>query len=407
METATATTTTEEKNIKNRTHIEEFIKPENQKEETKEELSPSGRYRLLIRWYATKEGSWNYSRGTVTRVSDDLEVCDIVRNYSSFHHSFVTKGDTEYLITGRSYMSQTIVNLETGQDMEPQDYHYNGSGFCWAQAKLSPDGNVLVVDGCHWAAPYEFRFYDFSDPEGQGWPELPVETPNGEGTWLYSDEEQPVFNEDGTITVCETAQIYTPTGQREDDVTMEQMKEYGEAYDDESNFDRETDVKLTLKRDGAKFVVLDTWKSEYREKRDARQAEYQAKQKAEMKHWQETDATLAKLKELLETDPDLKLKGLGWIGSSGKAREEGEKNMWFFHPVIISRHPQAEFKYDEDDDEEEKAPRKNAELKWGTIDGDTIDAELWIYAKGTSRETFPKTEEGLIAALNCIRGHYR
>jgi len=405
METATATT--EEKNIKNRTHIEEFIKPENQKEKTEEELSPSGRYKLLIRWYATKEGSWNYSRGTVTRVSDGMEVCDIVRNYSSFHHSFVTKGETEYLITGRSYMSQTVVNLETGQDMEPQDYHYNGSGFCWAHTTLSPDGNVLIVDGCHWAAPYEFRFYDFSDPEGQGWPEISVETPNGEGTWLYSDEEKPVFNADGTITVCETAQIYTPTGQREDDITMEQLKEYGEAYDDESNFDRETDVKLTLERRGDKFVVLDTWKSEYRQKRDARNAEYEAKRKAEMKHWQETDATLAKLKELLETDPDLELKGVGWIGSSQNARDNGEKNNWFFRPTIISRHPQPEFKYDEDDDDEEKAPRKNAELKWGTVAGDIIDAEPWTYGKGHTTTTFPKTDEGLKAALDLIREHYR
>ena len=399
-------TQTQDKNQKNRTHIEEFINPKNQKEETKEELSPSGRYRLLIRWYATKEGCWNYSRGTVTRVSDDLEVCDIVRNYSSFHHSFVTKGDVEYLITGRSYMSQTIVNLETGKDMEPQDYHYNGMGFCWAEATLSPDGNILVVDGCHWACPYEFRFYDFSDPEGQGWPEINV-TDNGEGTCLYSDDEKPVFHEDGSITVCETAQIYTPTGQREDAITMEQLDEYGDAYDDESNFDRETDVKLTLKRVGNEFVVTDAWKSEYRQARDKRQAEYEAKRKAEMKHWQDTDATLAKLKELLEKDPDLELKGVGWIGSSQKAREEGEKNIWFFRPTILSRHPQPEHKMDEDNDEEEKSPRKNAELKWGTVDGDTIDAAPWTYGKGHTTTTFPKTDDGLKGALDHLREHYR
>jgi|GEM_PF-4826509 len=27
---------------------------------TKEELSPSGRFRLLIRYYKTKKGCWNY-----------------------------------------------------------------------------------------------------------------------------------------------------------------------------------------------------------------------------------------------------------------------------------------------------------------------------------------------------------
>ena len=43
--------------------------------------------------------------------------------------------------------------------------------FCWAQCYLSPDGSTLAVDGCVWAGPYEFRFFDFTDPS-RGWPEL-------------------------------------------------------------------------------------------------------------------------------------------------------------------------------------------------------------------------------------------
>ena len=31
-------------------------------------------------------------------------------------------------------------------------------------AYLSPDGHTLAVDGCHWACPYEYRFFDFTDP---------------------------------------------------------------------------------------------------------------------------------------------------------------------------------------------------------------------------------------------------
>src|SRR5262245_24517694 len=87
-------------------------------------MSPSGRFRLTIRTYRTT--GWNFSRGTVARVADGATVCDIQRNYGMFHHSFVTKDGREYLITGRSYMSQTIVDLDRGQEFEPAGDHYNG-----------------------------------------------------------------------------------------------------------------------------------------------------------------------------------------------------------------------------------------------------------------------------------------
>jgi hypothetical protein len=135
--------------------------------------SPSGRFRLTIRTYRTAPGRWNYSRGTITRVSDGTTICDIQRNYGTFHHSFVTKDEREFLITGRSYMSQSIVDLDRSQEFEPSDDHYNGGAFCWARCYLSPDGNTLAVDGCIWACPYELRFFDFTNPSN-GWPSLPI-----------------------------------------------------------------------------------------------------------------------------------------------------------------------------------------------------------------------------------------
>src|SRR5450432_1419866 len=65
------------------------------------ELSPSGRYALAIQTYPTGANTWAYTRGTVTRVSTGEIVCDLKRNYSTFHHSFVTKDDRELLVTGR------------------------------------------------------------------------------------------------------------------------------------------------------------------------------------------------------------------------------------------------------------------------------------------------------------------
>ena len=162
-----------ESNATRRVEVARYFVDENVTNEPKDVLSPSGRFRLTIRTYRTAPGRWNYTRGTVTRVADGAVVCDLQRNYSLFHHSFVTKEGRDYLIAGRSYMSQTIVDLDRGQEFEPPGDHYNGGAFCWARCYLSPDGNTLAVDGCHWAAPYEFRFFDFTDP-AIGWPDLPL-----------------------------------------------------------------------------------------------------------------------------------------------------------------------------------------------------------------------------------------
>lgn len=428
MENAQKITETEiEKNIRRRKHIEDFIKPENCKEETDEKLSPSGKYKLLIRSYSTSPGCWNHTRGTVTRVSDGTEVCDIVRNYS-FTHSFVTKGDVEYLITGRSYMSQTIINLETGQDMEPQDFHYEGFAFCWVRATLMGDEKTLLVDGCHWACPYEFRFHDFSAPEDKGWAPLPVTELsewekhkdnlfdeegdyNGDWTSLYSDAQSPVMNDDGTFTVLQSVEVYKPTGQRQSEITDEEEEAIGdEAYDDEDNWDYDVDVKMTLERRGDIMVITDIWKSEKQVEKEAKQQAYHDKQKADFKHWKETDEFLKVVRATLEKDPDLKPlpDSFSMCGSSGNARKEGEKNMWFFNPYIESQLLVKTYRY-EDDDHDYEAVR--AQLKWGTIDGDSVFVELvnCSLENGTqsSKQEFPKTPEGLAQALDAIRGHLK
>ena len=137
-------------NASRRAEVAKHFIDANVEGEPKEIISPSGRFRLRILTYRTAPGRWNYSRGTVTRIADGTTVCDIQRNYGMFHHSFVTKEGREFLITGRSYMSQTIVDLDRGQEFEPTTDHYNGGAFCWARCYLSPDGNTLAVDGCVW-----------------------------------------------------------------------------------------------------------------------------------------------------------------------------------------------------------------------------------------------------------------
>ncbi len=163
------------------------------------EISPSGRHRLVITTYKTR--GWNYSRGRVFRVADGSLVCDIQRNYSRFHHSWLAKGGHEWLVTGRSYMSQTIIDLDAAREYETPGDPYDGGAFCWAQCYLSPDESLLVVDGCIWACPYEYRFFDFTDP-ANGWAELPVV--GGEGWVEVEGEHTPVWHDDGAIEIVAT-----------------------------------------------------------------------------------------------------------------------------------------------------------------------------------------------------------
>jgi hypothetical protein len=78
--------------------------------------------------------------------------------------------------------------------------HYVSHAFCWAAAFVSADGSTLAIDGCRWACPYEYRFFDFTDAS-RGWPELPVAS--GE-TLEVVGEKRPVWHADGTFECFET-----------------------------------------------------------------------------------------------------------------------------------------------------------------------------------------------------------
>jgi len=208
-------------------------------------LSPSGRHRLTIREYATGQNTWSFSRGTVVRVADDTVVCDLRRNYGMFHHSFVTKDGRDFLITGRSYMSQTIVDLDRGTEYEPPGDHFDGSAFCWVKCFLSPDGTTLAVDGCIWACPYELRFFDFTDP-ATGWPELRVDTLEAP-----SDARPPAWLDARTIDVHQ------------------------------HDRDKQPHERTRLERKGDEMVVLEHWLSE---EEHARRAEA-ARRSAELDAW--------------------------------------------------------------------------------------------------------------------------
>jgi hypothetical protein len=143
-------------------------------ESQREDSSPLGQFRLTIARYHSKPGAWNVSRGVVTRVGDGAVIADIKRNYGAFWHAWVSHPDgNEYLLCGENYQGYTLINLtqETIVSYLPPEAR-KGFGFCWAAVYPSPGGRTLAVDGCVWAAPYELRLYDFTDPMVLPFPEL-------------------------------------------------------------------------------------------------------------------------------------------------------------------------------------------------------------------------------------------
>ena len=133
--------------------------------ESKEHLSPAGKYRLVVTTYQTGEGYWNYTQGKVYRGEKCL--AEVRRNYHQFPFTFIEghKNGHDYLVCGEDYQGQTVIELDTGErvDYRPAAAK-KGHGFCWAYYKPSPDGTLMAVNGCIWACPYENHVYDFAEP---------------------------------------------------------------------------------------------------------------------------------------------------------------------------------------------------------------------------------------------------
>lgn len=229
--------------------------------------SPSGRYQLTIHELDRA------SRGVVTRISDGTVVCDLTRNDDRFLHTFVTKGDREYLIAGRSYMSQTIVELETGATYEPPGDQEDGSALIWVTCFLSPDGTTLAVDGCVWACPYELRFFDFTDP-ARGWPELRMELLEGP-----SDLRPPRWLDATTVEVH----------QRDRD---------GEPHE-----------RTRLERRGDEMVVVDHWVSDAEQARRVEAARLDAELDAWWATFRANDPMYLRLVELAGAFPGASFDG--------------------------------------------------------------------------------------------------
>ena len=127
-------------------------------------------YKLVIKTYDTKKVSgkstWDYTQGFI--YNNDVFVGSIKRNYGSFPFCFFN----HYLVSGRNYQRQTIIDCDNGQIYDNTD-DPDADDFCWSSIGQL-DNRTLYVQGCYWGAGYEYKFFDVSDVS-KGWPELKVE----------------------------------------------------------------------------------------------------------------------------------------------------------------------------------------------------------------------------------------
>jgi len=174
--------------------------------------------------------------------------------------------------------------------------------FCWAATVLSPDGRTLLVDGCHWACPYEYRFYDFTDP-AKGWPALPIRDAEGkEGAWLPAEDHRPPeLRDDGTIACFETSRWFRPLCKPGDEIGKDERAAIDDAqWKDPANWEIVVDRRVVLVREPDHMRIVEDWRSDERLRRDRAQAEADAAEDAMHEEWMRRCTALPQVRAALQ-----------------------------------------------------------------------------------------------------------
>jgi len=257
-------------------------------------------------------------------------------------------------------MSQTFVNLDTGDIYDSTDQlkstkeYKGGLSFCWARSQISPDGNTLVVSGCIWGGPYEYKFYDFTDPS-TGWPELETDD------FYYEDgHKKSEWSEDGYFNIYESTEYINYNGQKFDTWSEEYFNMPNEDIT-EDKYVYETEQKRVVKREHNKIVTVSLWKS------DKRIDEETEREKAEKEN--------KRLREQMENDNELYQKIKKNLQQPPYHIYGGYMNPYFRLYI-------ANFKSDDLTTNELK---KQCEIVWHLTNGPIV-MKFWICGKGNIKE---------------------
>ena len=137
-------------------------------------MSSDQRYKTELAVYASRKKDYSgYSNIRIVRCEDASIVANINRNIQHLLYSrFYWNGD-ECVLTGHSYTSPLVVNLNTEKIYQQRGDQYDSWELIWHSVKASPDGRTFLAEGLVWGGfPDEYRFYDASKPD-QGFRFLP------------------------------------------------------------------------------------------------------------------------------------------------------------------------------------------------------------------------------------------
>ena len=255
----------------------------------REYTSPSGKYTLKVESKSNGEGYWNSTVGTVTSRSNVL--FEVERNYSQFPFLFIEDhpdtGD-DYLVCGSDYQGQTVLNLSSGDRKDTlSEGGDEGVGFCWGGYEFDRGTRLLVVSGCYWACPWEYKIFDFSDP---------------------FDFKCAVDDKEHGFDDYHTRIRITPEGVIEARTIDCDSEEYDEEDDDDTPYDFDTskipfhEERHFTKNDNNKWELCHHWVSDELIAKRKAYAEAVEKQKAEWEHYKKTDEYFLALKSGME-DP--------------------------------------------------------------------------------------------------------
>lgn len=76
------------------------------------------------------------------------------------------QNEQEYLLFNIDLYGYSVLKLGTGEAVHyiPEKSFRGGETFIWVDAIYCKVSNLLVANGCYWAAPSGIEVYDFSDP---------------------------------------------------------------------------------------------------------------------------------------------------------------------------------------------------------------------------------------------------
>lgn len=165
------------------------------------ERSQSSRYTLHVYKVTKSAEDPVYTEGVI---SGGVREVVVQRNHPTFPFAWVESHPNghDYLICGEDYHGITVIELTTERRVDyAPDRLPERAIFCAVDFYVAPSGDVLVIDGCVMAAPYELVAVDLAFPMQLPYPELhrsPVDDVEGSGfvngiiKWSFSREVRAV-----------------------------------------------------------------------------------------------------------------------------------------------------------------------------------------------------------------------